>query len=197
MSTYDAVLFVHVLAGIALVGHSLSALVIRKMTCEAPSVSALLCLLDIERRTTSWNPAVAFVLLASGIHLGSAGWWTEPWFAVSILGWLANSLLASLLIQRTHGALRKAATQPAGPDVGQIDRLRGSRRLTLSLAAMLGNDLGVLYLMIGKPGLAGSVAAMMAANVLAAAAFKRMHPRTGRLMADASHVAAGAEAALS
>lgn len=179
MSTYQAVLFTHVLAAILLVGNSFLAPVIRNLTSEAASAEALIRALDLERRTTRWNPPVALVLLASGVYLGSGGWWTEPWFHVSVLAWVANSLLASLVIRRVIGALRQSAAEVAGPGGQPIDRLSGWRRWSLSLAFMMGNDVGVLYLMIGKPGWAGSMAVLVATNLAAVAMLTRERPQPG------------------
>jgi hypothetical protein len=49
----------------------------------------------LERRRSRANPAAAFILLGTGVYLGSAGWWTQAWFHVSLAAWLANSLLVS------------------------------------------------------------------------------------------------------
>ena len=185
MSTYSAVLFVHVLAGIVLVGNSLLAPIVRNITCEASGVDALLRALNLERRTTRWNPAAALVLLASGIYLGSAGWWAEPWFHTSVAAWLANSFLAARVVMPLNARLVMAATQPSGPDVKDIERARASQRWNLSLAVMLANDLAILYLMFTKLGWPGSIGVIGATNVVVTALFVKTRPQPARLVVDA------------
>jgi uncharacterized membrane protein len=177
-SSYAIVLFVHVLAAVVLLGSSLLAPITRNVIWEASSLDALRRGLDVERRATRWNPAAALVLLGSGVYLGSTGWWTEAWFYVSLAAWVGNALLAALVVQRATGALMQAAA-PGGdaPTWIEIDAIRRSPGWNMALAAMLANDLAILYVMISKPGLVGAIAVVAAANLLSPGLFIAARPR--------------------
>jgi hypothetical protein len=162
---YSLVLFVHVLAAFALVGHSLGSPLTRAVLREAESLAEVRRVVAFERRASKLNPVVALVLLASGIALGSAGWWVQEWFYVAIAGWLANGLLAGRVLKPSLGALMSAAASGEGPVPPHVDALRRSAKLAVVAQVMLANDLALLFIMMNKPSLAWSLAAFGAANL--------------------------------
>ncbi len=181
VSLGTAVLLAHVVAGVLLIGSSIFSSSIHRAIVTAPSVESLLVWLDFGRRATAANPFIALVLLASGIYLGSAGWWSEGWFYVAAGSWLVNSLLAGLVLKRSAVALAKAAARigrgPVGPD---LEALRRSRAWELAEHTMRASDIGMLYIMYMKPSVLESllvIGALFAAGLGWQALRERAHAR--------------------
>ncbi|HEX6974455.1 MAG TPA: hypothetical protein VF147_08640 [Vicinamibacterales bacterium] len=166
-NTYSLVLFAHVVAAFGLVGHSMGAPLIHRNIRTAPTASALSLWVGFARDASKWNPLVAIALLASGIYLGSLGWWTQEWFYVAVGGWVVNCALAVGVLQRTGMAIAKAAaTSIDGRVPAEAERLRQSKGWAIAHAVMMGNDLALLYMMFNKPELGTSLAIVAIANAL-------------------------------
>ena len=179
-SLYQIALFVHVIAAFVLIGSSLSAPLIRKAIRGSVSVLELRHWLAYSERASRANPPAALILLGSGIYLGSAGWWTEGWFYVSIVAWIADTLLALLVIRRLEGGMANA------PDAATIDLLRGARSWDYAEASMIASDFAMVWVMLNKPALLHSVALLLAANALAIAIVMIRTVRIGSRLARLS-----------
>jgi hypothetical protein len=163
---YSLVLFAHVLAAVAVVGHSIGSPLIRAALRDAASLSELGPVVALEQRAARWIPIIALALLASGIYLGSVGWWHFGWFYVSIAGWVANALLAGLLLHSMLARLAKAAAGRHGAIPAEIDALRRSKTLAATSQAMLANNLALLFVMFNKPDTVAALAVFAVANAL-------------------------------
>lgn len=170
---YSLVLFVHVVAAVALVGHSLSSPIMRAALREADTVADLRRIVAFEGRVSRWNPAIALVLLVSGIYLGSAGWWIQGWFYLSLAAWVVNAALAGKIVKPWAGALMAASAGASDVRVpATIDAIRRSTKLAVAAQVMLANDVALLFVMMNKPTLIGSAAVFLALNAaLVALAF--------------------------
>lgn len=158
VDVYSLVLLVHVTAAIALVSSGLFAPLVRRALLAAESMNAVRLWLDFGRRAARANPAASLAVLATGLYLGSAGWWTQPWFFVAGATWLANALVATLVVKRAAGATAEAAARTTGDAVtAEVDTLRRSRAWAAGLDVLLASDLALLYLMFNKPGLVESL----------------------------------------
>lgn len=177
MTVYSLVVFVHVLAGVFLVGGSVVSLFVRSAIVGAESTSALGMWLRFAERSTRFNPAVAMVLLATGIYLGSAGWWTSPWFFASIALWLVSGAYAARTIGAGAQALGKAVgPMPDGPVTAELDALRRRPSWQIAFDVLVAADLAAVFLMTNKPGILGSIGAIVVANAVtigASAAVRR------------------------
>jgi len=152
LSLDNVILLVHIIAGVLLVGSSAFAPQVAGALRRAPNVESLLMCLDFGRRTSAANPALAFVLLGTGIYLGSAGWWSTGWFWVAAVSWVVNSALAAGVVQRSAAALAKAAARVGhGPVTAELDAMRRARAWDIAEQVMLASDVGVLYAMFVKP----------------------------------------------
>lgn len=170
ISPYAAALFIHLAAAIVLVGGTLMAPFAAAAMRGAASTSELRRWLEFTGRVHRWTPASAFVLLASGVYLGAAGWWTQGWFYVSIGAWVANSLLAILIVNASERAMRSAIEQAGeGPVHGEVERLRSSPRVSRVHWMMVANDFTILYVMVQKPGWLECLLLLCAANLAVAA----------------------------
>lgn len=178
VSAYSAVLLVHVVSAVVVVGHSLLAPVSRHLALRAATLPELRAHVELGRRAARWTPVAAMVVLASGAYLGSYGWWTQSWFFVSLGAWLASALLSAAVVQRAEHGLSRAA-QAAGEWIipADADRLRRSRRWTAALASTLANDVAMVVVMYQKPGLAAAAAVVALANAIALATLLTHHHR--------------------
>ena len=158
MSLHTVALFLHVLAALLLVGHSVSTPLVLSSIRDAPTNAALRPWLLFARDSARASPIAALVLLASGIYLGT-GRWDEGWLQVSTALWFVNSALAAGVVKAT-GQKVAALVMPAGdgPIPREADALRRSPRWDLGAHGMIANDLALLLLMYAQPGLLASVA---------------------------------------
>ena len=169
-SPYAAVLFVHVFAAITLVGSTLLSPSIGSALRHATSVSEVRGIMSVVLRASKSKPLVALLLLGSGVYLGSAGWWAQPWFYVGVAAWVTNAVLGGAVVHRVAEALAAAAAQaPDGPVGDEVDRLRRSASWNLATAVMIANDIAIVYVMFTKPELPGAVALLLGANAVAIA----------------------------
>jgi hypothetical protein len=167
LSMYPLLLFIHVLSAIVLMGSTLSAPLARGLVLRARSAADLGASIALSRRAVKWNPLAAIVLLATGIYLGSWGWWSQPWFYVSIASWIVSTVLAVAVLQRAEEAIAALAGRAGdGPITAELDAMRQSRKWGLTHAAMFANDLAILFIMFVKPSLAGSIGLLIVANTL-------------------------------
>lgn len=168
MSLYTWMLFVHVASAMVLIGVSVVMPAVRTATLKAATLAELRGLLDFSRRAHRWNPLAAFVLLGTGIYLGSIGWWTQPWFHVAVGAWVMNALLAGAVVERSARQLGAAAVAAGdGPIPRHIDALRLARAPRIAHGLMTANDAAILYLMFQKPGLPESLLWLVGANLAA------------------------------
>jgi hypothetical protein len=179
LTLYTIVLIVHVAAAGVLLGSAVVAPLIRRYILSAPSLGVLRLWVEFGRTASRTHPPAALVLLATGVYLGSAGWWAQPWFFVAIAVWIVNSALAAMFVDGSTSQLSAAI----GPREGSIDRtvdaIRRSRRWDMAFDVIRANDLAMLYVMFQKPGLAESVLVIAAAIAISCAAGVR---RTRRFL---------------
>jgi uncharacterized membrane protein len=182
MSLYSLALFVHIGAAIVLMGGSLLATpAIRTAVLRAGTVAEMRTWLTFGRPLSRITPIAAFTLLGSGVYLTQTGrWWTAAWLQIALALWAANMFLAVRVVEPAVGRLGAEAAAADGPVSALLDALRRSRRWSVTSDVMLANDVGVLYLMVAKPGYLGSVGTLLVAYAAVGGirAFRR--PATGR-----------------
>lgn len=179
MSLYSVVIFIHVLAAAVLIGSGVASPLLRGAVRNASTKSALLGWLGYARQAGSINPMAAMVLLASGIYLGTQGWWKAGWFMVGVAVWVANLLLASQMIQKLAQRIGQTAASLPGEALSrEVDELRWTARWDVAAEIMLANDLATLFIMTNKTGLLESIAIVLLANAaLVAFALQRRRSR--------------------
>lgn len=149
---YDFILYLHIASAMLLIGSSVASRAAERGLRTAPDVATLRGALDVVQRATRFNPALALVMLASGVWLGDAGVWSATWFWVAVATWCANLILAVRFVVPGHRSLGAAASQAAdGPVPPRLDELRHARAQLFALDAMIGLDLGTLVLMVSRP----------------------------------------------
>jgi hypothetical protein len=167
VNTYVVVLFVHVAAATALVaGSVIAAPAVRSAVRRARTAEELRAFLSIGRPLAMLNPMAALCVLASGVYLTSrAHFWTVPWVQVGIAVWVLNSVTAARIVKPAIQRVVAGAADGASPNPGTLlDSLRWSPRWTYGGDVLAANDVAVLYLMTAKPGMAGSLLALLVVN---------------------------------
>jgi uncharacterized membrane protein len=169
MMLYTLVVFVHVAAAAVLVGGSLLAAPgVRAAVRRARSPHEVRDFLAVARPLNVIDPVAALVVLATGVYLTSVGhWWNLGWVQVATALWVVNSVTAKAVVEPAVKRLAAAAADAAeGRIDAGLDALRWSRAWSLGPDLLAANDAAVLYLMTVKPGLTGSVVAVLVTNAL-------------------------------
>lgn len=166
ISIYSWIVLAHVTAAMLLIGSSIVGLHTKRAMLAATSAPALRTLLDVFRRAVQAGPPLAITVLATGVYLGSYGWWAQPWFYVAIGLWMLQAMLAARVV-RANATSLAAALQSADVKVPpEADAIRRSSAWLVAGAAMRGNDLAFLYLMFNKPSLGESLVVLLLAEIL-------------------------------
>lgn len=97
----------------------------------------------------------------------AGSWWGGGWVEVSlVLFTLAGVGAIGVLDPASKRLLAAAEAAPDGPVPAALDRQRHDRRTSTVEAMMLATDVAILFLMITKPALAGSLLAVVVVWVL-------------------------------
>lgn len=180
MSLYGAVLFLHVITAILLVGgsmwsHVAGAMLARSETVEGARSHASF----LQTFSRASGPLAALVLLA-GIYMATdAGLWGEAWLVASLVLFLLVGAGAALVVDpSTTRMVRVLDEARAGAMTPAIAGELADPRLTVVLSLFAASDLALVFLMTNKPGLIGSltvIGAFEAVGALWAARELRAH----------------------
>jgi hypothetical protein len=155
-TVYVVVVVVHIAVAAGLMGSIITEPLLRSMIRSAPSASELRMWVVFERRSNSSHPALGAAVLATGIYLGTFGWWSTAWFAVAVVLWVANATLAvSVLDARAQAVVRLLGQ--SNMITGELNALRNGSSWDWAVGAMSANDIASLYLMIAKPDVVGAL----------------------------------------
>jgi uncharacterized membrane protein len=169
MDVYELVLFIHIGSAIVLVGGGLVATpAIRTAALRAGTVGELRLWLGFGKRFSVINPVSSLVLLGSGVYLASVGsWWSSAWVQLAIGLWIVNAALAATVVKPAMARIAKAALRSSdGPVTAELDGLRRSPRWGVTSDVLLASDVGVLYLMVSKPGYIKSLVVILLAHLV-------------------------------
>ena len=168
MSAYTLVLFVHILGALGLfVTTGITHLVLARLR-RARTVAQAREWLEVAHAVAKVEPLVALALLGPGLYLTATAWgWRVAWIDVALGALLAMVVVGSAVGgPRVAARARAAAEAPDGPVPAALRaRLDDPVLWTLARVATA-LYLGIVFLMVVKPGLAGSLAALGAALAL-------------------------------
>ncbi len=176
MSTYQVIVFVHVVAAVVLMGGSIGAAPsIASLVRHATTVGEIRRALHHSRRLAPVSPVAAMVLLASGLYLAEAGnWWRWGWVWVSVALWVTNLVLATRVVRpslvRLGGLIEGSTSETIN---GDVEAARRSRGRTRSEDLILAGDLAVLFLMIAKPSGYITPVVLVVVSALAVSGFQQ------------------------
>ena len=170
MTLYGTVLFVHVVAAIALVGGSAGAHLALVLARRADTVDGARSLVTWAYTFVKASGPLAAVVGLAGLYLTFDGqWWGRGWPVVSlVLFALAGAAAAGLVDPRVTAVRDGLARLPGGPVTADARALLADRRLTMVVWVMTGADLAIVALMTNKPGWTGAVAVALGGLVLGA-----------------------------
>lgn len=186
MNAYQLVVFVHIAAGVLLLGTSiLGEPAVRAAARRATEPWELGAYLQVGRRMAVLGPVAALALLASGLYLTSAGrFWSLGWLQVSLFFWLVNAFLAVVVVKPTVERLTAETSVTSAPGIdARLDELRWSSAWTWGVDIMAATDAAILYLMTAKPTLGGSVVVVLLANAVVAGGRQAFGPQRALVVA--------------
>lgn len=125
--------------------------------------------LAMRRLTLVLGPGSLALLLVTGVYLAALGWGAAGWIVASVAGLAAVALTGGLLTGLPTARLERELDVGAPTISDAAARVLGGRALPLSLALRVGITLGVLMLMIAKPGLVPSLTVLAAGAALGGA----------------------------
>ena len=121
---------------------------------------ALRALARLQQHVITASGPAALLVFASGVYMTPTGWsFTHSWLAVALVLFVANGTLAmSVVGPHVRKVLAAADEASDGPLDRDLTDLVHSARVIGSLRIVIGIDLAIIFLMVNKPGWAGSVA---------------------------------------
>ena len=170
MSLYTLAKFVHIASAIVLVGSYVLAPVVYGAIRGVSDVRAVRALARLQQQVITVSGPAAILVLASGVYMTLAGWsFTDAWIAVALALFVANGALAMSVVDPHLKQLLAAADGASeGPLEQDLADLVHEPRVVGALRIVVGIDLAIIFLMVNKPGWAGSVAVAGAGLALGA-----------------------------
>jgi hypothetical protein len=184
---YAAILFVHIVSAILVVGSTLFAPLVGAGVQRSATVQSLREWANLLRTMGQWAGRAAPVTFLAGLYLAFAGdWWGSGWLEVSLLLFALAGVGALGFLDPAAGRLVEAAeAAPDGPISAELDELRHGRRTQVVESFLLPGDLTIVFLMTNKPGFVGSLVALGVAAAAGALLLRLQATSSERRMAPA------------
>lgn len=115
-------------------------------------------------------PLSALLILAAGLAMTFMGWgWSQAWISTSMLAFLTMAVLGGTINTRRIKAIHSSAEKaPDGRIAAALRRKIVDRVLWMSALVMGFTDLGIVGLMVIKPGWIGSIVTLIVAAAVGA-----------------------------
>jgi Predicted integral membrane protein (DUF2269) len=168
MNTYNIVLFFHVSGAIGYfvgIGTWLFILVGPRRAQRVEQVRALINLIGL---TGPFTGISVLLLLASGFYMALTAWNLQTsWILIALISLVLMASLGAALIEPRRRAIDRLAREaPDGPLPESLERRTHDPILLTALETVAALLLGMVFLMITKPELIGSLIVMIVALVL-------------------------------
>lgn len=113
-------------------------------------------------------PLSALLILAAGLTMTFMGWgWSQAWISISLLAFLTMAVMGGTINTRRIKAIHSSAEKASdGPIATVLRRKIADRVLWTSALAMGFTDLGIVGLMVIKPGWIASIATLIVAAAI-------------------------------
>lgn len=196
MLSYSIALFLHVVGALTLfVAVGLNFLSMLRMR-QAGEMSRFCEWALIGRQAGRIIPIAILLIAGSAIYMVFTVWgWGTAWVDVVVGTFLAHGVLVSVIENPRLAVLHKAALQNAtGPVPAAVQALARQPLLWLTECVVTGTTLGMIFLMVVKPNLAGSLLAItvsLALSVVVAVPFCRKEQRPVRVSVPAPRPLSG------
>jgi len=167
MNLYTVSLFIHMIGFISLFG----ALVLLQNAGARLRASTTWQearnLLELLRVTRGMFAAGGVLLLASGLYMASARWsLVMPWVMVATVMVVLFAVLGAVVVGGGIVRMGRAASEAEGPISEEGRALLTGPGVWTAICAMNGGALGIVWLMVAKPGWAESIGVPLALTVI-------------------------------
>lgn len=178
MELYGVIKFVHIVAGIVLVGFAATMYPLSALADRARDTATLQPTVTMMAVVAKVTPIAAVVTLLAGLQLAFTGdWWGQGWVVVSLVLFLAAGGIAGGYldkhVKRIGAALHEAGPGPVPGEVRALLHAPGPYLMERLLTAI---DVAIVFLMVTKPGY-GPAVAVAAAWMLVAVGVARWSAR--------------------
>lgn len=172
-------LFIHILGAITLfIAMGLVQRVGARMRTAA-SIEELRLWLSLMKTTGTMWPSAFGLILISGVYMAGTAWsFDTPWIVTAIGSVVVMVALGGGVIGRSFSSIGRAAGQAAQLD-GDLRGMVNRPALWVAATALNGMAMGVLWLMVNKPGWGQSLAVVISLGLVGAAAGAVMTRRGG------------------
>lgn len=161
-------LFIHILGAITLFIAMGIVQRVGALMRSASSGDELRQWLRLLRSTSRMYPAAFVTLLVTGLYMAGTAWSFEtPWIAVSLATLLVMGALGGGFVGRSFREIGQSFRGGGELTPEMMGRVRAPR-LWIAATALNGLAMGVLWLMVVKPGLVHSLAVVLALGLIGA-----------------------------
>ncbi len=165
MTTYSVILFLHVVGAFGiLVSFSLEWFALDSLQQACTAAQSRASMKGFGASARIGGPSVLIVLL-SGIYMWETSWRGTAWTVIGLVSLVVVGVIGAVLTGRRVEALTKTLSGAEGRE-SDVRQLVSLPVLWASLQVRTLMTLGIAFLMIVKPGLAGSVSTMVIAALV-------------------------------
>lgn len=169
MSLYPYVLLLHIVGVLALFMTTGLELTILFRMRSARNVGQVREWTNASRPLEWLVLPTVLLILAAGLTMTFMGWgWSHAWISISLLAFLIMFITGTINTLRMKAIHRGAEEATDGPVAAALRRKIADRVLWTSALAMAFTDLGIVGLMVIKPGWIASIATLIVAIVIGA-----------------------------
>ncbi len=179
VSERSVALFVHILGAVALAIAMGMVQVVGSRIRTASDITELRLWLGLMKSTGALWPASFGTILLSGLYLAGTGWsFGSPWIVTAIGSVVVMGALGRGVVGRSFASLGQGAGRASQLDLELIARVNRPG-LWATTTALNGMAIGVLWLMVSKPGWGQSLSVVVLLGLLGAGAGERLARRSG------------------
>jgi hypothetical protein len=132
----------------------------------ASSVEELRLWLGLARSTSGMFPASLVLILGSGLYMTHLGWsFGAPWVVTAIVSIVVIGALGGGVVGRSFASIARA-TPSSGPITPDLARIIARPTPWVAAAAFNGMAIGMLWLMVTKPGWTQSIGVTVALGIV-------------------------------
>lgn len=179
VSQRSVTLFVHILGAVALFTAMGMVQAVGTRIRTASDIHELRLWLGLMKSTGVLWPASFGTILLSGLYLAGTGWsFATPWIVTAIGSVVVMGAVGGGMVGRSFASLGQRAGRSSQLDGELIARVN-QPGLWAATTALNGMAIGVLWLMVNKPGWGESLIVVVLLGLLGAGAGARLARRSG------------------
>jgi hypothetical protein len=142
--------------------------------------------LGLVQMTRQMFPTAFVIILGSGLYMANEYWsFDTPWIVVAIISIVVMAVVGGTVVGRGLAEIGRALTSE-GPVSPELAHLAGRPAPWVAASALNGIAIGVIWLMVNKPGWIQSTGVVIILAVVAAIIGAAVIRRGSRVVASAS-----------